>query len=77
MEVFVFLQMGGSREHITILQIDADHVNEQNEASMFANVDISTSECSVESDRQKLLGTVEQGTNIFFTTTKHVITKKC
>ena len=60
----MFLKMGGSIERITILPIDV--AEDQDAQRMFEHVDVSTSRCHLESDRQMLLGVVEQGNKKFY-----------
>ena len=51
--------MGGSMDRILVLP---PMTTTQREAqNMFSQVDVSTSKCFLESDRQRLLGIVEQG----------------
>ena len=59
LEVFVFLKMGGNASRIKILPIEG--VTEKQIKKKFKNVDIEQCKCSLESDRQKILGIVEQG----------------
>ena len=51
--------MGGHIERMTVLPIGID--DGKDAESMFENVDASHCKCFLESDRQKLLGVVEQG----------------
>ena len=65
MEVFVFLKMGGSLQRVTILRIEAgdedDHRHDYDELDMFDKVDVRKCACSLETDRQRLLGIIEHG----------------
>eukprot|EP00398_MALV-I-01_sp_L67-1_P000639 gene639-206_t len=59
MEVFVFLQMGGSIHRVTVIAIDVE--DEQEAMSSFEVADINKCKCYLDSDRNKLLGIVQQG----------------
>eukprot|EP00398_MALV-I-01_sp_L67-1_P000640 gene640-207_t len=63
MEVFVFLQMGGSIHRVTVIAIDVE--DEQEAMSSFEVADINKCKCYLESDRNKLLGIVQQGFGSF------------
>eukprot|EP00400_MALV-I_sp_L67-5_P000595 gene595-1014_t len=58
-EVFVFIRMGGALARITVLPIDM--ADESEAQKMFETVDAKECKCFLESDRQRLLGVVEQG----------------
>lgn len=58
-EVFTFLKMGGSIDRITLIPIDVDE--KKDVKTLFDDVDVSTSRCYKEDDRQRLLGIVQTG----------------
>eukprot|EP00400_MALV-I_sp_L67-5_P000596 gene596-1015_t len=76
-EVFVFLRMGGDLDRLVVLPIEQE--SEEDAQSRFESVDASHCKCALESDRQKLLGVVEQGFgnfNEFNTILRHVFRKR-
>eukprot|EP00400_MALV-I_sp_L67-5_P000594 gene594-1013_t len=76
-EVFVFIRMGGDLSRITVLPIDM--ANESEAHKMFETVDAKECKCFLESDRQRLLGVVEQGFGNFHQFNdilRHVFTKR-
>ncbi len=63
MEVFVFLKMGGSLDRIVIVPIG---MSVEEAKSKFGDVDVSTSTCFKDSDRQKLMSIIETGFGDFY-----------
>ena len=61
MEIFTFLHMGGDMHSITILPISEAGQDDQEAQSMFVGVDVGASKCSLEHDKEKLLGIIEEG----------------
>ena len=51
--------MGGSIDRMTLVPIDVEE--EQDLATLFNDVDVSTSECYKDEDKQRLLGIVQTG----------------
>eukprot|EP00398_MALV-I-01_sp_L67-1_P000641 gene641-208_t len=63
MEIFVFLQMGGSIHRVTVIAIEVE--DEHEAMSSFEVADINKCKCYLDSDRNKLLSIVQQGFGSF------------